>query len=152
MIVQRKNIESSQKCRNKNIEKYKQNEKETKAKLRDKRILEGKCVKCGKEKEKDKFKTCKSCRQKRRNIYLKTELKSSIPKRALRNYLELCSICGKDERIKEKKVCKKCYDVLVKNANYARSFIDLENHKWRKEEEVSYKKYVSQNGGCKNEK
>lgn len=127
--------------RNKDIDACRQREREARIKLRERRLSEGKCTKCGSVKE-DKYKTCKRCRAKRKKVYLKTELKSSIYKRDLREYLELCMICGNDERVEGKKVCKKCYETLVKNAENARKHIKHEEHVWQKYEDARYKKYM----------
>lgn len=128
--------------RNKDVDACRQRERESHKKLREKREADGKCTKCGSNKEKDKYKTCKRCRAKRKEVYLKTELKSSIYKRDLREYLGLCTICGNEERVEGKKVCKKCYETLIKNALNAREHIKYKEHIWRKYEDAGYKKYM----------
>ena len=44
---------------------------------------------------------------------------------------ELCGTCRKAPKFNDHKVCKTCYNRLIKAAEYARSFIDRENHIWR---------------------
>lgn len=94
----------------------------------------GICTTCLKR-EKYKGKRCLHCYLKGKNAYKEKQALSDKLPRELWGAYERCMMCG-DERAEGSKLCKHHLEVARKNAENAREYVDRENHKWNRENEI----------------
>lgn len=120
---------ATKKCRDKDKD-YKKKDSEAHKRLTERREALGLCNRCGKRPPEKGYKRCVECKVKRRKAYLKS-LNSNMDKTELKQHLDLCRMCGNANLVQGKKVCSKCYERTTKQAEYARSFCNRDNHYWR---------------------
>ena len=103
--------------------------------FREKRISQGKCPRCGRLVESDKYINCYYCRAKRRE-----KESPSVPVRQIWVDNCICFACGKDSAIENKKLCKLCYEKSVLSIKNARKYINRKEHIFRKDNDKSIKR------------
>lgn len=122
-------------CAEKDRNRTRTYDKERKAKYnkRKKELCDafGVCTTCMKA-DKYKGKQCISCYLKRKRKYKDRIIEQDKLPRELWDEFDRCMICG-GERAEGSKLCKTHLEVARRNASNARKYIDIKNHKWRKE-------------------
>lgn len=134
--------EYNNKARNKLTEEQREERKikkrEDMKKLAEARKAAGMCVRCGKRKAENKF-VCEICSvkyAKRRRD--KNHERGVLPIEIMCDGVH-CSTCGKPT-MKNKKLCERCYNNVLKMGEIGRSKINNQNHPWRKENAVIFKR------------
>lgn len=116
------------KLREKNIEKYREKEREYHRQLYKKRRENGICS-CGRKAMKGKS-YCVECKIKAKRKY--KERTKEVVRREDFEYFNLCRICGSKELVEGKKLCLNCYKNALKGIESMLIKRNVKNHVWRK--------------------
>ena len=121
MCIEKKKKQSYNYCRPENSKKKNQ---ELKKNLYRMRKEQGLCVRCGKKALKNHV-LCLECNIKnnRREKENRDKSKSHIENK--------CRWCN-NQRVEGKTLCSNCLEKARKQAEYARSFVNTDNHIWKK--------------------
>lgn len=104
-------------------EEQRRKDREQRAKLREKRLSQGLCVKCGKENSDKRYKNCPICREKQRN---KTNYHDE---RIFYQSLGVCPVCHKNKLFGDEKQCVEC---KAKHYNYSMSAYEKDKENYNK--------------------
>ena len=90
---------------------------------RKRRLEEGLCTKCGKNKAETGYHPCSECRKKIRNYRKAYVSKYQLPDRALWKDQGKCARCGADEQYNGFSLCRKCYEQSTEALERARETV-----------------------------
>ena len=115
---------------------------------RDKRHKEqGLCIRCGKQKAIKGLTRCVECKVKDFIWYeRKRQSNGHIPRTECRSF-GLCHVCGKPAEIG--KLCEIHYKIACRNLETARMCRNLENHPWKKDNDIAFKNFSEMGGEAK---
>lgn len=108
-------FECAEKSRLQGIERmknpeYREKQKETKERRKEKLIALGVCIYCGKRPASDGFSGCEFCRAKRRNYYINKYAQNHGGYKEDLLDKNICTQCRKATKIPGKNVCEQCYE------------------------------------------
>lgn len=114
--------------------KPEENQSERHKALRERRIAEGLCPKCGKRKPDTGYKTCSVCRAKDRAAGLRQSRRQGRITTEQRVSGYYCYHCSAElPEWRESKLCDDCLQELQDRSTYMRGFIDYANHPFGRE-------------------
>lgn len=108
-------------------------------KLYDLCVAFGVCVDCGKRNAAPGYVRCGECLIRRRRKSEEKRRKAGIFPRD--SYSNLCAICNKKTPLNGQKLCKECYEKSLQSLAKANAARDKENHIWRNENRITFRRY-----------